>query len=90
MMAPSRELLQALGADLQLPPAWRALAARAHATVERRWLVARIARPLLVATPAGASIGTAPTPACCCSRPPGASNTVAGCVWPLGRSRNAC
>ena len=52
MMAPSRELLQALGADLQLPPAWRALAARAHATVERRWLVARIARPLLVAPPA--------------------------------------
>jgi hypothetical protein len=52
MTAVSRQLLPALGEDLALPPAWRELAARAHATVEQRWLLGQLGRRLLVCTPA--------------------------------------
>ena len=50
--AVARELLEALGRDLGLSPHWRALASQATAAVERRILLARITRQLLVATPA--------------------------------------
>jgi len=49
----SRQLLQDLGADLGLPPAWRALAARATTAFDRRWLLAPLRRRLLVATAPG-------------------------------------
>lgn len=51
--APSRQRLVALGEDLGLPPAWLELAARATAVLERRFLLAQLARRLLVATPHG-------------------------------------
>jgi hypothetical protein len=48
----SRELLQGLGQDLDLPAPWRAQAARAHAHVEQLALLGQVARRLLVCTPA--------------------------------------
>jgi len=51
--APSRALLGALVDDLQLPPAWRALAARATAALERQILLTQLGRHLLVSTPYG-------------------------------------
>jgi hypothetical protein len=47
----SRELLEGLGQDLDLPAAWRGQAARAHAHVEQLWLLGQVRRQLLVATP---------------------------------------
>jgi hypothetical protein len=69
--APPRELLEALGQDLALAPDWRARARAATAAVERRALLRRVARQLLVASRGGrarlrrwldARGGSAPTP----------------------------
>jgi hypothetical protein len=69
--APPRELLEALGQDLALSPDWRAQARDATAAVERRALLHRVARQLLVASRGGrarlrrwldARGGSAPTP----------------------------